>query len=104
MNERAGYRALDAPARAEIGAGGISRLEQGLARAESDNLRAGFHLQLAWAHVESGQIDPAHEQIAEVLELKPGLTVRQWRKGYMYKDSANLDRIADALKKAGLPE
>jgi tetratricopeptide (TPR) repeat protein len=82
----------------------ISTAEQGLARAESDNLRAGFHLQLAWAHVESGQIDTAREQIAEVLELKPGLTVQQWRKGYMYKDPANLDRMADALKQAGLPE
>jgi tetratricopeptide (TPR) repeat protein len=82
----------------------ISTAEQGLDRAESDNMRGGFYLVMAWALVEAGQIDRAREKMTEALKLTPGLTVKRWRRGYIFKDPANLDRIVDAAKQAGLPE
>jgi tetratricopeptide (TPR) repeat protein len=82
----------------------ISTAEQGLGRAESDNMRGGFYLVMAWALVEAGQIDRAREKMTEALKLTPGLTVKRWRRGYIFKDPANLDRIVDAAKQAGLPE
>ena len=82
----------------------IATAENGVARTESEPLRSGFHLILAWIHVESGEMDRAREQMAEALRLNPGYTVTRWRKATFYRDPAHLDRIADALVQAGMPE
>jgi TolB-like protein/class 3 adenylate cyclase len=82
----------------------LSTAEQGLDRAESDRLRGGFYLVMAWTLVEAGQIDRAREKMAEALKLTPDLTEKRWRRGYVFRDPANLDRMVEAAKQAGLPE
>ncbi len=64
------------------------------------------HLCLAYTYVEAGQKDEAQESVAEVLKRNPKASI----KGYLnsntfpYKDPAEIERVLESLRKAGLTE
>ena len=64
---------------------------------------------LAAANAWTGRDAEARVAIAELLKLKPGLTVQQWLHfAYGFSDNptfrSQIDRIGEGLRKAGLPE
>ena len=63
-----------------------------------------FRTLLVFAYVEAGESNEAEEQVAEILRMKPKFSVANWAKAHFYKDSAELERYMNALRKAGLPE
>jgi adenylate cyclase len=82
----------------------IATHEMGLTRAESSDMRAGFHSALAFAHIAAGHEQLAREHMAKRLKLTRNFSVRQARKSAFFKNSHDLDRYLDALRKTGLPE
>ncbi len=62
------------------------------------------HFQLAVIYSELGRTDEARAEVAEILRINPRASVEGWRQRQPYKDQALLERNADALRKAGLPE
>ena len=62
------------------------------------------HAVLAVIYSELGREQDARAKAADILEIDPGFTIREFSKALPYKHSAELDRIHDALRKAGLPE
>jgi adenylate cyclase len=65
-------------------------------------------MQLAYAHVQLGQEGKARAHVAEILKVHPGysasLAKPGWAKAWPFKDRREIDRIFDALRRAGLPE
>ena len=82
----------------------VATHEAGLRRAESDTVKASFHLTLAFAHIEAGQMEKARQYMAQALKLNPRHSARYLRKITSYKNPAHLKRMLAALRKAGLPE
>ncbi len=64
-----------------------------------DHLMA--HIGLAVRYVLIGREDEARAEGAEVLRIDPKFSIERWIKGLPYSQSVK-DRIADALRKAGL--
>lgn len=62
------------------------------------------HFQLTVIYGELGRMDEARAKIAGILKINPRISVEGWRQRQPYKDQALLERAADALRKAGLPE
>jgi adenylate cyclase len=62
------------------------------------------HLGLASAYAQSGQLEEARAEAAEVLRVNPGFTIENWKRIAVYKDAADLEHHIDGLRKAGLPE
>jgi adenylate cyclase len=62
------------------------------------------HLELAATYVELGREEDAKAEAAEVLRIDPKFSLESYRKGRLYKNPEDLDRVIDALRKAGLPE
>jgi tetratricopeptide (TPR) repeat protein len=60
------------------------------------------HLGLAANYVWLGQEDEARQHAGEVLKLNPKFRLENLRKWSFYKDEAHLERILDALRRAGL--
>jgi len=63
------------------------------------------HEMMAISLVGLGQNEQAQTHMKEFLKIRPGVTV-QGRGGYMrrdYPNEADLERILDALRKAGMP-
>jgi adenylate cyclase len=62
------------------------------------------HLWLASACAQSGQLEEARKEAAEVLRINPGFTIASWKHMAVYKDPKDAEHILDGLRKAGLPE
>ena len=62
------------------------------------------HVVLAACHGHLSENTYAREQLAEVHRINPGLS-NAWLQTFMpYKRRADLDRLLEGLRKAGLPE
>jgi adenylate cyclase len=61
-------------------------------------------LWLAAAFAQSGHLDEARKETAEVLRINPGFTIASWKNMAVYKDSEDAEHLLDGLRKAGLPE
>jgi adenylate cyclase len=62
------------------------------------------HLYLAAAYAQSGQLEEAKAQAAEVLRINPGFTIERHKRILVHKDPKDLEHRLDGLRKAGLPE
>src|SRR5262249_12430346 len=62
------------------------------------------HLMLAWAYIECGRIGEGRASLVHALTLDPKLTVSGCARLEYYSDRSTLDRFANALREAGLPE
>ena len=82
----------------------IDALESWRARA---NPRASLpHLFLAYTYVEVGQGEEAQVAVGEVLKRNPKASIKGYAKSnlFPYKDRAEIERVLESLRKAGLPE
>jgi adenylate cyclase len=62
------------------------------------------HLTLAATFAETDNMEEARAEISEVLRINPKYTVKLVPRSFPWKDQAELDRLADSLHKAGLPD
>ena len=62
------------------------------------------HVNLAAAYAQSGQLNEARAEAAEVLRINAGFTIESWKRILVYKDPKDLEHRIDGLRKAGLPE
>jgi adenylate cyclase len=62
------------------------------------------HRMLAAAYAQSGQLEEASKEAAEVLRINPDFTIESWKRLAVYKDPKDAEHILDGLRKAGLPE
>jgi adenylate cyclase len=64
-----------------------------------------FHLWLASAYAQSGQLEEARKEAAEVLRINPGFTIESYKRILaVYKNPKDLEHRLDGLRKAELPE
>ena len=57
---------------------------------------------LAGLYAEAGRTEEAQVEVKEVLRISPDLSLEVLKEKAPVKDQANLDRFAEALRKAGL--
>ncbi|MDH3242806.1 MAG: adenylate/guanylate cyclase domain-containing protein [Alphaproteobacteria bacterium] len=62
------------------------------------------HAGLIASYMWLGRKDEAQSHAAELLRIDPKFSLASFRKRLKYKDQAYLERLLDALRKAGLPE
>ncbi len=62
------------------------------------------HILLASAYAQSGQLEEARAEAAEVLRINPGFTIESWKRLVVFKDPKDAEHRLDGLRKAGLPE
>jgi adenylate cyclase len=62
------------------------------------------HVILAFAYAQSGQLEEARKEAAEVLRINPGFTIQSYKHIAVFKDPKDLEHRLDGLRKAGLPE
>ena len=62
------------------------------------------HLMLASSYAQSGQLEAARAEAAEVLRINPGFTIQGIKRLFVYKSTNDAEHILDGLRKAGLPE
>jgi Tfp pilus assembly protein PilF len=62
------------------------------------------HVTLACAYAQSGQLEEARGEAAEVLRINPGFTIGSAKRILVYKDPKDLEHSIDGMRKAGLPE
>ena len=62
------------------------------------------HVMLAHACAQSGQLDEARAEAAEVLRINPGFTIQSYKRIVVFKDPKDTEHRLDGLRKAGLPE
>jgi TolB-like protein/Tfp pilus assembly protein PilF len=62
------------------------------------------HLRLASTYSLAGRDEEARAEVAEVLRIQPKFSLERLARGVPYKNKADMDRVIDALRKAGLPE
>jgi TolB-like protein/Tfp pilus assembly protein PilF len=82
----------------------IALLESWRARA---NPRSALpYLFLAFTYEEVGQGEEAQVAVAELLKRNPKASIKGYAKSklFAYKDPAEIERVLDSLRKAGLPE
>jgi len=60
------------------------------------------HMLLAATYSELGREEDARAAAAEVLRINPTFSLEPWAKTHMYKNQADIDRVVEALRKAGL--
>ena len=60
------------------------------------------HTQLAATYSMMGREKEAHAEAAEVLRINPKFSVDSWVKRSLYRDQSEIDKDANALRKAGL--
>ena len=60
------------------------------------------HLTLAATFVEMEKMEEARVEITEVLRIDPKYTVKLVPRSFPWKDQAEIDRLIDSLRKAGL--
>lgn len=66
--------------------------------------RVGSHVRLAAAYSALGRMEEAQAEAAEVLRIDPNFAVSEWTRMPDHKDRAAVDKIANLLIAAGLPE
>jgi len=62
------------------------------------------HVWLASAYAQSGQLDEARAEAAEVLRINPGFTIESNKRLVVFKAPKDVEYRLDGLRKAGLPE
>jgi adenylate cyclase len=62
------------------------------------------HTFLASAYAQSGQLEEARKEAAEVLRIYPGFTIDRYKRILTYKHPRDVEHRVDGLRKAGLPE
>ena len=62
------------------------------------------HRVLAAAYAQSGQLEEASKEAAEVLRINSGFTIERYKRLAVYKDPRDTDHLIDGLRKAGLPQ
>ena len=60
------------------------------------------HLGLAAAYAEAGRLEEARAEAAEVMRIQPTFSIESYAKVLPNKNQAYLDRLIEALRKAGL--
>jgi TolB-like protein/Tfp pilus assembly protein PilF len=84
------------------------RLEEAVAcYRESLKRETGYlaaYVNLASVLGELGWLDDAREATREVLRQEPNFSITAYTSGLSYRNPSDLQRIADGLRKAGLPE
>jgi adenylate cyclase len=84
------------------------RLEEAVAcYRESIKRESGYlaaYVNLASALGELGWLEDAQEAAREVLRQEPTFTIAAYTSGLSYRNPADLERIAEGLRQAGLPE
>ena len=77
----------------------VSELKKGIQRAPDFNIA---HVCLAATYSMMGREKEAHAEAKEVLRINPKFSVDSWAMRTALKDQSEIDKIADALRKAGL--
>lgn len=62
------------------------------------------HTALAATYSLAGRDEEARAEVSEVLRIQPKISLESLAKRVAYKNKADIDRLIDALRKAGLPE
>ena len=62
------------------------------------------HVALASAYAQSGQLEEARAEAAEVLRINPGFTIERYKPLAVYKNPEDAEHRLDGMRKAGLPE
>ncbi len=62
------------------------------------------HVMLACAYAQSGQLEEARGEAAQVLRINPVFTIESSKRILVYKDPKDLEHYIDGMRKAGLPE
>ena len=62
------------------------------------------HALLAFAYAQSGQLEEAKAEAAEVLRINPGFTIEGYKRIAVFKDPKDAEHRIDGMRKAGLPE
>jgi adenylate cyclase len=62
------------------------------------------HLWLAAAYAQSGQLEEARAEAAEVLRINPAFTIERYKRLAVCRDPKDAEHRLDGLRKAGLPE
>ena len=62
------------------------------------------HIALAATYSLAGYDDDARAEVSEILKIQPKISLESLAKRLVFKNKADIDRIIDALRKAGLPE
>ena len=84
----------------------VAALEESLKRnKEEGGPMDRMYLYLATTYSMMGRVEDARDLVEKALEYNPKMTIESWRvRLFQYKDPSNIERILDALRKAGLPE
>jgi adenylate cyclase len=61
-----------------------------------------FHISLAYTYSMMGRAKEARAEAAEVLRINPKFSLDSFSKARPYKDQSEVDKLANALRKAGL--
>jgi len=59
------------------------------------------HLALACAYAQSGWLEDARKEAAEVLRINPSFTIESWKRLVVYKDPKDAEHRVDGARKAG---
>jgi adenylate cyclase len=62
------------------------------------------HSALAATYSLAGRDEEARAEVSEVLKIQPEITLESLAKRVAYKNKADIDRLINAMRKAGLPE
>ena len=62
------------------------------------------HVRLASAYAQSGQLEEARAEAADVLRINPGFTIESYKRVVVFKDPKDAQHFLDGLRKAGLPD
>jgi len=77
-------------------------IEQAKKAVEREPKNQFTHLSLASACILAGREEEARAAAVEVLKINPTFSVEQIARAIQYRDTSQIDRMTDALRKAGL--
>jgi adenylate cyclase len=64
----------------------------------------GYHALLAANYILAGREEEGRAEIAKTMEIDPKYSLERARTGSLYRDPSYLNRMTNAMRKAGLPE
>ena len=74
-------------------------------RSKRENgLYIAAHRMLAASLALAGRVDEAREAARDLVALQPGFRIGEFTKGYPLRRAGDLERLAAALRTAGLPD
>ena len=59
---------------------------------------------LASAYAQSGELEEARAEAAEVLRINPRFTIESYKRLLVFKNPKDVEHRVDGMRKAGLPE